>query len=494
MGFLKRFSILVCVVLLSSSLFASGFEVTGVGVKAKGMGGAFRSIADDWTAAYYNPAGYALLPDNEIGGNFGFLHYRHELTPDYLFDGTYEVGVYNNQVNYNKHEILSNPSGGVAIRLPLFGESMVGISAFNIFDNNVSWFLYDLPAVYNNMLTMPADEYTVNLDVVAFQATIARTTEDQKFSYGLGLQLLRADLIYSDVVFRDNPYPEPLGVRPWDKVTEWYKSDGNGYGFGLNFGILYQLNEKTRIGLNAKLPFPITIDGESRLEFYMPYIESINGTTDSITVDNPGSYGTAGNLFVAGQRVVDTADFETEIKLPASFGAGLSYALNDNLTLSLDIEYTLWSKYEGLNFAFTNHRGLSGAADTSDFVNAFLTEDMTNPVEWADAGKVMAGISYNFKDVLTFLGGFAYDQTPVKDNKMLTPQFMDTSDKRTFSTGLIWHHSERWQFGYSFAYTSLSRLYAAELTDLDDDGSYDNFNGLYDGDVYETALSFIYRF
>ncbi|MEA3297267.1 MAG: hypothetical protein U9R56_05330, partial [candidate division Zixibacteria bacterium] len=56
-----RFStaVLIGLMLLSSGLIASGLDGLGVGTKATAMGGAFRAIANDWTAAYYNPAGYA---------------------------------------------------------------------------------------------------------------------------------------------------------------------------------------------------------------------------------------------------------------------------------------------------------------------------------------------------------------------------------------------------------------------------------------------------
>ena len=63
MGIVKfAVGILLGIVLICTSAAASGFENTAVGTSAAGMGGAYRSIADDWTASYYNPAGLAWLP------------------------------------------------------------------------------------------------------------------------------------------------------------------------------------------------------------------------------------------------------------------------------------------------------------------------------------------------------------------------------------------------------------------------------------------------
>lgn len=41
----------------TSLLFAGGFALSGVGSRATSMAGAFRGLADDATAMYWNPAG-----------------------------------------------------------------------------------------------------------------------------------------------------------------------------------------------------------------------------------------------------------------------------------------------------------------------------------------------------------------------------------------------------------------------------------------------------
>ena len=72
------FVVLSLLAVWCGGLFASGFENTGLGTTARGMGGAFRAVADDWSAAYYNPAGYAYILDNQLGVNLGLLHFPNE--------------------------------------------------------------------------------------------------------------------------------------------------------------------------------------------------------------------------------------------------------------------------------------------------------------------------------------------------------------------------------------------------------------------------------
>ncbi len=495
MGFTKFLVLLLAIIaLFSMRVGASGFEISGVGTKAMGMGGAFRAIADDWTAAYYNPAGYAKIYDTQVGSSNGFLQYRYDLDPNYLWGGQYESGIYNDQTNYNNHEILSNPSGGIVTRLPIFGEISTGLSAYQLFDQNNTWNLYNIPLAYNDQLTLPDDQYSVNLDVVAFQLTAAKEFMNDKLSLGIGFQLLRADLIYTNIYFRDNLFYDantfnPIAVRPFDKITQWNKNDGNGYGFGLNLGMMYDVTEKLRIGLNARVPFNITLEGRSALEFYMPEVNFL----DSASIDDPNRPGTAGNLFVAGNKIVDSADFELELKLPTSFAFGLAYKVHDKFLVSFDAEYTMWSKYDGLNFRYSNHSGLTGAADTIALANDYLTADVSNPVDWKDAGKFSLGFMYDYNQYFTFIGGGSVDQSPARSNSLMTPQFIDTGDKNRISGGLIWHYRQ-YDFGFVTSYTSYPDLTSTDLVDVNSDGLFDNMNGFYGAESYETVFSFIYRF
>ncbi|UCE27862.1 MAG: PorV/PorQ family protein [Candidatus Coatesbacteria bacterium] len=72
---LKRPVILVYAAMLAISAsaadkYAGEFLNYGVGARALGMGGAFSAVADDSTAAYWNPAGLATLEQNEVS----FMH------------------------------------------------------------------------------------------------------------------------------------------------------------------------------------------------------------------------------------------------------------------------------------------------------------------------------------------------------------------------------------------------------------------------------------
>lgn len=475
--------------LLCPLLAASGFESPGIGLKARGMAGAFRAVADDWTAAFYNPAGYANLYDNQLGVNLSLVHLRDEITPNYRWGGVYSTGIVNDRPLYNMHEITSNPSSGFAVRFPVWGETVVGLSIYQPFDYRATWNMYQPfqdGFLYNDSISIPSDQFRTDLDVVAFQVTAAREFIEDKLSLGLGLQILRADLVYNEILLRDNPMKNSadsqLAVRPWDKIPEWTHNDGRGWGFGLRAGAMLKPSEKLSLAVTASVPFDITLSGGADLYYFMPknpYSSAFEGTVQF--------------LFTDGGKIIDTADFEAKLKLPPSIATGISYAFTEKLTLAFDAELTFWSRYEGLSFTYDNHRGLKGSADSSVLAKDFFTADVSRPVEWDNAGKVMGGVTFEYATWLTLLGGVSADQSPARSSSHQSPMLIDTGDKYTFSGGFI-AHINQWDVGLVTSYTSFPDLNIGGLVDLDSDGIIDNFPGAYKASTYETVLAFNYRF
>ncbi len=477
----------VCAVSLS---FASGFEATGVGSQARAMGGAFRALANDWTAAYYNPAGYAFIPDNQLGGAWHFYSYRNTLTPNYRFSG-YENGVYNDIENYNKDQVLDYPSAGFIVRMPWWGETVVGLSAYQSFDYNLTWRLYSPLDAYNDSVFLPNDQYRNNLDVVVFQATAAREFQEGKLALGLGLQLMRADLLFHNTIFRSNPLiardpSAPEASRPNDRITQISRNNGNGWGFGINAGALYKLNPKMNLAFTARVPFEMTISGKTANQFYMPYIRTLMG-------DPNYALGTVKNLFVAGKTIIDSADFETKLQLPASVGIGFAFMPTEKLTVTADAEWTFWQKFEGFEFLYSNHHNLDGAAGDSAIARDFFTADQSVNVEWTGAGKAMLGLQYKIIPALIAIGGASVDQTPSRDGRFMTPVLMDPGTKYSFRIGGL-AHIKQWDLGFATGFTCYGDQTVRTLEDQNGDNVYDNFPGLYEAQQYETVLSVNYRF
>jgi len=487
MGALRYFAYcLLLIMLILPCAYGNGIMFDGLGVKARGMGGAFRALADDWSAAYYNPAGYNLIQDNYIAGNVAFFHNRYTAIPDITWGG-YESGFYNDVEVYNKHEVLNVPQGAILAKLPVFGETVMGFSIMQLFDQNQSWQLYSNLPIYNTS-GYPERQYNSNLDVVAFQVTAAKGFNDDKLSVGVGLSLLRGDLYYNGLILHDNPYIgesdadlAEIADRPYDKIPEWYTNDGSGWGFGYRAGLLYQVTEKLNFGVVFAGQTSIDIDGESEFLYYLGDNPSLAENFFDTTEER---YFTDGNV-----EHVD-ADFETSFDTPNSIGAGIAYQVNDKLTLALDGEYIFWSQFEGFEFTYTNYEGLPDP----HFGRAteLMTQNITVPLQWDDAGRMMLGADYKLNDIFDLRAGFGVDQTALTEETFI-PQFIDLNTKYSYSIG-VGVEIGFWHLDVATTYTHHKDLSVPNQTDIDGDGLLDNFSGDYEADDYQTVFGISYRF
>src|SRR4030067_649111 len=101
-GSSPRSIFLICFLVLvraAGSAKGGGFAFSGVGSKAIGMGGAFRGLADDWSAAYWNPAGLTQLENSELNAMLAAISPRPEYTPNITYGGL-DVGYRNGQTRY----------------------------------------------------------------------------------------------------------------------------------------------------------------------------------------------------------------------------------------------------------------------------------------------------------------------------------------------------------------------------------------------------------
>ncbi|MFQ5608519.1 MAG: OmpP1/FadL family transporter, partial [Candidatus Zixiibacteriota bacterium] len=356
-----------------------------IGIRAQGLGGAFRAIADDWSAVAYNPAGLAYIADNHIGFSNGFHHNRFTYTPDFSLSGSSgivppDAGYLNGQEVSNRHEIGWTPEAALIVRVPVWGESVLGLSVHQTFDQDLDWTLFEGVQGYSTFdFSSLAPQFSIDMDIVNFQATFAREFAEDKFSIGLGVAVVRADLIHRSITLRDNPLPGV--VRPFENIPEYTTANGNGWGIGGQLGVLWKPTEKLRVGATFTPKTTITASGDATLDFYLPSDSALRLSEGYL----PGSDEF---LLTTGFELKTTTEFETEVVAPASFGLGVAYDLSEKVTVSLDGVYTLWSQYEGFAFMYNTDTNLGyfkyenlTTTDPLELLNPMAKTNLTFPAE-----------------------------------------------------------------------------------------------------------------
>lgn len=314
---------LICLVILPGSAFAqssqdAGFQKieipssmnpVGSGARALGMGSAFIAVADDATAASWNPGGLVQLGRPEVSLVTEFFHRNEDNTFGTNAEASGGQSVTENNINYFS----------LAYPFTLLNRNMVvSLNYQHLYDFTREWTFPLLErsdrvsAVWDFDYRQEGSLYAIGL-AYAIQVT-------PRFSFGITL----------------NFWEDWLGDNGWDQ-KRIQKGDGIDHldntrfsydyrswnrfsfsGFNANLGLLWNVTDKLTLGAVLKTPFTADLRHES-------------GTKLSSGGNDAGDW---------------VRDFEDEeLDMPMSYGIGIAYRFSDHLTISADIYRTEWQDF-----------------------------------------------------------------------------------------------------------------------------------------------------
>lgn len=297
----------------------------GSGARAAGMGGAFIAIADDATAASWNPGGLVQLERPEVSAVYSYVHSDEE------FDSR------------------SQPRAGNKASVDL--SSLNYLSAaypFRLLDRNwVASLNYQRLYEFERDLDFGIDfsgrvagqRWTIADDVEFEQTgqlyTISPAVAVQlnpRLSLGVTLNLWTDQ---AEGLFGRNGWKSKqsevvvtrVGGQREQLTRQLDREYGNAHGLNMHLGLLwdaYQKGElKMTIGAVVKTPF--TLDLERDLHLHERNIRLPAGTP-------------------IGEGFVDEED-DVRLHFPLRVGAGLACRFSDRFTLSADVTRTEWDDF-----------------------------------------------------------------------------------------------------------------------------------------------------
>jgi long-subunit fatty acid transport protein len=317
-----------------------------IGSRAFGMGGAFTGVADDFGAIYWNPAGIGQIKYFELTGGIGHLGYKNNSK---FLGGSSSFSNSSTSLN-NAGFVYPIPTRRGSLTLA-FGFSrssdFTTALAFNGFNSassiipslydpdenqDLAWQLYledstgYSPIQRNvNQRGSVLEENGVNNWSVAGALEVA-----PKLYVGAAVSLFSGSYSYNrNYVEEDTKrvYTQPpfdFQQLLMDNLIEWDLS-----GYGVKFGMLYNIQEKARIGLTVKAPSRFTVTERFQTD----------GTSVFKTPDKSGAYQY--NATIKGAS-------EYDVQTPFVFGAGVSIGAGGFL-VSGDAEFTDWTQMEFKN-------------------------------------------------------------------------------------------------------------------------------------------------
>ncbi|MCP4348498.1 MAG: hypothetical protein GY795_23690 [Desulfobacterales bacterium] len=300
---------------------ASSPNPVGSGARAIGMGGAFIAVADDATAASWNPGGLIQLELPEISfAGAGF----HRVDDNTIQEANRENSVSDINMNY------------ISAVYPFT------VRGYNMVVSLNCQHLYD----FNRKMSFPLIEYKLNYDYEQsgslYALGIAYSVQvTPGFSMGLTLN------IWDDGLY-ENQWEQKIVYKFLIRGQEFEARVNDLYSFsGINayLGFLWEANDRMTIGGVIKTPF--------RADLTHEYRESINQPG----IENPGTV---------------SCTSEETLDMPMSYGIGFAYRFSDRFTASVDIYRTEWDDFV-LKDAYGNETSPVTGGPASDIKPAFQT-------------------------------------------------------------------------------------------------------------------------
>jgi long-subunit fatty acid transport protein len=376
-------------------------DPVGSGARAAGMSNAFIAIADDATAASWNPAGLVQLERPEIAIAGSLLSLRHDFSArsESGFGGDFE----------DDFADLNFLSFSAPLPRPIFERNAtVSLSYQRRFDFNQSWrgrvsgasvLGLEPPLLLNQRTTLDFDqEGSLSTISPAFAIELTR-----QLSVGLALNLWRSSFL-SDNGWKQSTQVNGVSLLgtttslSHGRSTEEY-SDFSGE--NLTLGMLWK-------------PTP-------RWSFGLRYDTAFTGTADYTARDRELRFRLGSTVPLLNANVVRE---KREIRFPDTLALGMAWRPNDRLTVALDVSRTDWNDLivkdrQGRRFSLVDGTDRANALQRTDF-------DPT----WA----VRLGSEYVFiprepgEDLpwlWTLRGGLSYEEEPASGR----------SDRNFFSKG-----------------------------------------------------------
>src|SRR3990170_4336342 len=464
-------SFCACLLCLWPALgIAAGIAVPGIGDKATSLGGAFRALANDWSAAWWNPAGLAYLEKSEFTSQLMIVSPRPNYTPDITTSSSpaYDLG-YRNGTEWNpedRHFYFPNAAG--FYKIPTATNFNAGVAILFPYGLGSSWDLFETLPGYNNTAAFPRVDHRVNFVVVDVHPTIAKEIVQDKLSVGLGISIQNGDLLYQRIHF----VPSGRGLpRPYDNFLMDSKTEANGWGVGVNLGFLYKASPKLNLAASFRSPVNIEMSGQTQQNVILPYNGELVNADSSLAP------------FLLGGVAANTPSLDMTLKLPAEIGFGLALFASDKFTLTADIAWTQWSRFDQweLEYKSSPATPLLGTTPPQQVV-----------FNWDDVTSLSMGVEYLALENFKVRAGYSSDPTPIPD-QTISPLFLDYGDKNRLNLGgsYTW---EKYEVGYNFEYINFADREVTSFTDVNGDGAYDNFPGKYSSTFYGSHFYFTYRF
>ena len=402
------------------SASGAGMNLPCVGARALAMGGAFRAVADDGSALYWNPAGIAQIDNSQVAALGHYLMTFSTFTPadtlvalnglfreddsekldrTFLVGHVFSVFVPSEQSKWRWGFGVYSPSGVGSTWDVLHNEPVERVGTVNPSEMNPMF--PDSNYILGITEALPDEDFRAQLMSYTFSPG-ASYALSERISIGIAgiYSFARLDVGLPSADY--NRMEADTGV-----VFQEGNFEGSSYGF--NLGALFDAGAGWSFGGNFKLQSDFSLAGDLGETIYQFHNEDLHRLALIF-----------GDTILAGGVLhVQPISAKAKLPRPLEFGIGASFRPNDRWLFALDLSFTQWSELDSVI--------LEPSSGENDRLAAI-------PMHWKDTYRISAGGEFNFSRYSARLGAFYEPNPPLAAYQNLF--IPDMNDRVAFTGGL----------------------------------------------------------
>lgn len=346
MGNSVKYAVIGLALAASSSAQAAGFALIEQG--ASGMGNAYAgaaATAEDASTIFFNPAGMTYIEGTQAVGALHVVKPRAKFENEGSVAGTFRP-LGNDGGDAGGWAFLPN----LYLMTELTPSIKVGVGVSAPFGLKSE---YDKQWV-GRFQAVKSELKTININPsIAFKV-------NERVSLGFGVSFMKAEA-------------ELTSFANAGASEEMVTIKGDNWGYGYNFGAIFQVTDDTRVGMAYRSKVKHKVEGDSK---------------SALTALN-----------VIPTRTLNT-DITASVTLPETFSLSAFSQVNDKWDVMGDVTWTRWSRFKELRILRDNGTGST------------LT---VTPENWHNTVRYSVGASYRYSEAVKLRAGLAYDEEPIKD-------------------------------------------------------------------------------
>lgn len=457
-------AVLSATTLLTLPVFASGFKLNEQ--SASGVGTAYAgraAVAEDASVVFFNPAGMTKLtrPELSVGATYINLDGRFEgsRTNPAGTPSSFETGAYDNGGDFFPNPVIPF----LYYVRPVDDRFSVGLGIFVPYGTNSD---------YSQNALVGGFAGETSLKSIDIQPTFAyRFTDTLSIGVGIDIVYAKGRLTKQLDLVPYVPIPgHPLNDDAFKGYENTFIVEGDDYGYGFNFGVMWDISPATTFGFayRSEIDFDLTGDSEFKQD------------------TNVQVFNEAANTVVTIPKVNKQAS-RVPLTGPRSATFSLAHQVNDALQLQGGITWTDWSTFKYFDIIATKPGIIDDLSGLGENYIGHIIE------KWHDTLAYAIGATYTLNDQWLFRLGYAFDESPVKD-KYRTARVPD-NDRQWLTGGFRYTINRDVSVDVSMAYLFIDQSKLDEYNyDLNDERSgVENAKGTYDIDALGVSLQFNFR-